>query len=160
MEAKVGVHSGKMPTRKRPRLGEDGLEVTVVSEEDVRRAHHLALLAEKPASERGLEELVFGGVEEDEGLLLRRFQTSCAQVTGTGAWPFSHWEPSFLFLPSTPFSFPRPLYSSETVFFFKKKKTWQLGVEVLPHIVKIAKFEKHRTKHCVASRDSNGSLVL
>lgn len=85
MEAKIGVHSGKMPTRKRPRLGEDRLE------EDVRRAHHLALLAEKPASERGLEELVFGGVEEDESLLLRRFQTSCAQVTETGVWPFSHW---------------------------------------------------------------------
>uniref|UniRef100_A0A2D4G2G2 U3 small nucleolar RNA-associated protein 18 homolog n=2 Tax=Micrurus TaxID=8634 RepID=A0A2D4G2G2_MICCO len=81
MEAKVGVHSGKMPTRKRARLGEDRREVTVVSEEDVRRAHHLALLAEKPASERGLEELVFGGVEEDEGLL-RRFQTSCAAQAG------------------------------------------------------------------------------
>ncbi|XP_070596141.1 U3 small nucleolar RNA-associated protein 18 homolog [Erythrolamprus reginae] len=78
MAAKAGVRSGKMPTRKRHRLGKDRLEAAGVSEEEVRRAHHLALLAERPASERGLEELVFGGLEEDDGLL-RRFQTSCAQ---------------------------------------------------------------------------------
>lgn len=82
MEAKVGLQSGKMPSRKRLRVGERRREETV-SEEDDRRAHHLALLAEKPPSERGLEELVFGDVDEDEGLL-RRFQTSGTQVTGQG----------------------------------------------------------------------------
>lgn len=108
MEARVGVHSGKMPTRKRPRLGEDRLEATVASEEDVRRAHHLALLAEKPASERGLEELVFGGMEEDEGLL-RRFQTSCAQVT----------ERALAFFPIVNqvfYSCPPPLFLSPDLF--------------------------------------------
>ncbi|KAM6473406.1 U3 small nucleolar RNA-associated protein 18 homolog isoform 1-T2 [Liasis olivaceus] len=79
MEAKTGSRPGKMSPRKRHRTGEHRREVTV-SEEDVHRAQHLALLAEKPASERGLEELVFGDVEEGEGLL-RRFQGSCAQAS-------------------------------------------------------------------------------
>ncbi|XP_078240370.1 U3 small nucleolar RNA-associated protein 18 homolog isoform X2 [Pogona vitticeps] len=71
--------------RKRPRSGkgwhmadEDDSEAAAAAEE-ARRARHLALLAEKPAADRGLEELVFGGVDEG-GDLLRRLQSPSAQI--------------------------------------------------------------------------------
>ncbi|XP_077184118.1 U3 small nucleolar RNA-associated protein 18 homolog [Paroedura picta] len=44
-----------------------------------RRARHLALLAETSAADRGLEELVFGDTEEEEGLLRRLQGRSSAQ---------------------------------------------------------------------------------
>lgn len=59
-------------------VSEDCLAAQEEEEED-RRAQNLALLAEKPAVERGLEELVFGGAEEGEDLL-RRLRGASAQV--------------------------------------------------------------------------------
>lgn len=46
------------------------------------RSRHLALLAEKSAADRGLEELVFGDAEEGEALLRRLRGRSSAQVCG------------------------------------------------------------------------------
>ncbi|XP_066472157.1 U3 small nucleolar RNA-associated protein 18 homolog [Tiliqua scincoides] len=80
--------------RKRPRPGKerpgagsrrgaaergDDCEAAQEEEEQRRRAQHLALLAEKPAAERCLEELIFGGAEESADLL-RRLQGPSAQL--------------------------------------------------------------------------------
>ncbi|KAJ6660391.1 hypothetical protein lerEdw1_017814 [Lerista edwardsae] len=61
--------------------GDDSSEdcAAAQEEEELRRAQNLALLAEKPAAERGLEELVFGGAEEGEDLL-RRLQGASTQL--------------------------------------------------------------------------------
>lgn len=50
--------------------------------EKAHRARHLALLTEKSAADRGLEELVFGDTEEGEGLLRRLQGRPSAQVFG------------------------------------------------------------------------------
>ncbi|KAF7247485.1 hypothetical protein EYD10_06856 [Varanus komodoensis] len=90
METKARARRGTSPGRKRPRAGkgwseeaadEDGRRAAVREQkEKVRRAQHLALLAETPAAERGLEELVFGDVD-DGGDLLERLRGSSAQVS-------------------------------------------------------------------------------
>lgn len=55
------------------------------------RSRHLALLAEKSAADRGLEELVFGDAEEGEALLRRLRGRSSAQVCGeVGGLRLSH----------------------------------------------------------------------
>lgn len=59
------------------------------TEEEARRAHHLAILAEKPAEERDLEELVFGNVEESKSLLRRLKGPSAQVLAGASAVPFS-----------------------------------------------------------------------
>ncbi|XP_054833150.1 U3 small nucleolar RNA-associated protein 18 homolog [Eublepharis macularius] len=51
--------------------------------EEARRARHLAVLAEKPAAERGLEELLFGDTQEGEGLL-RRLQGHSSEQCDEG----------------------------------------------------------------------------
>ncbi|XP_062976272.1 U3 small nucleolar RNA-associated protein 18 homolog [Elgaria multicarinata webbii] len=89
MEAEVGARRATPLGRKRPRAGDGWYEEAAgqggrgaaaqEEKEKVRRAQHLALLAEKPAAERGLEELVFGDVDDGEDLL-RRLRGSSAQV--------------------------------------------------------------------------------
>nr|XP_056713192.1 U3 small nucleolar RNA-associated protein 18 homolog [Euleptes europaea] len=84
MEEVAAARCGLPARRKRARKdrrGEDAARGAVgkgdprVAAEDPtekdQRSRHLALLAEKPAADRGLEELVFGDTEEGEGLLRR-----------------------------------------------------------------------------------------
>ncbi|XP_042303492.1 U3 small nucleolar RNA-associated protein 18 homolog [Sceloporus undulatus] len=90
MEAKAGLGSDAALRRKRPRKGkkgrgggmepEDGCEGEAAAAEEGLRAQHLALLAGKPAAERGLEELVFGDAGEGAALV-RRLRGPRPQVT-------------------------------------------------------------------------------
>ncbi|XP_061471980.1 U3 small nucleolar RNA-associated protein 18 homolog isoform X2 [Rhineura floridana] len=90
MEARLVPRRVARMERKRLWVGEgwaeadekdqvDRMAAAGAAEEEISRAHHLALVAEKPAAERGLEELVFGDAEEGESLL-RRLQGPFAQV--------------------------------------------------------------------------------
>ncbi|XP_053231669.1 U3 small nucleolar RNA-associated protein 18 homolog [Podarcis raffonei] len=86
MEARAKGRRGASKGRKRPRVGKGPLEGggergghMVAVEEEIRRAQHLALVAEKPAAERGLEELLFGDVEEEDDDL-QRLQGPLAKV--------------------------------------------------------------------------------
>lgn len=64
----------------RPSAAAAAIAVAAEEERRLRQRNRLALEEDKPAVERCLEELVFGDVEDDEDVLLRRLQGSRVQA--------------------------------------------------------------------------------